>query len=63
MFVIDAHTHLGRGDEHYGQQALWDRRTHFLAEDMMRLMDEVGIDMAVAFGLGRPGFPQPIRMV
>ena len=63
MFVIDAHTHLGRGDEHYGQQALWDRRTHFLAEDMMRLMDEVGIDMAVAFGLGRPGFEDRVKPV
>jgi len=63
MFVFDAHTHLGRGDEHYGAQALWDRKTHFLADDMIRLMDECGIDMVVAFGLGRPVFEDRIKPV
>jgi predicted TIM-barrel fold metal-dependent hydrolase len=63
MLVIDAHIHLGRGDEHYGQQALWDRKTHFLAEDMLSLMDEVGIDKAVAFGLGRPVFEDRVKPV
>ncbi len=63
MLVIDAHTHLGRGDEHYGKQALWEHRTQFLAEDMKALMDEVGIDVAVAFGLGRPGYEDRVRPV
>jgi predicted TIM-barrel fold metal-dependent hydrolase len=63
MPVIDAHTHLGRGDEHYGKQAIWDRRTHFLADDMLRLMEEVGIDRVVAFGLGQPGFDDRVRPV
>jgi predicted TIM-barrel fold metal-dependent hydrolase len=63
MLVIDAHTHLGRGDEHYGKQALWDRRTHFLAGDMLRLMDEVGVDVVVAFGLGSPAFEDRVKPV
>jgi predicted TIM-barrel fold metal-dependent hydrolase len=63
MFIFDAHTHLGRGDEHYGAQTLWDRKTHFLAGDMIRLMDECGIDMVVAFGLGRPVFEDRIQPV
>ncbi|MGH2372289.1 MAG: amidohydrolase family protein [bacterium] len=63
MFVIDAHTHLGRGDEHYGKQALWESKTAFLAPDMKSLMDEVGIDMAVAFGLGRPGHEDRVKPV
>lgn len=63
MQVIDAHTHVGRGDEHYGQQALWDRKTHFLGEDMVRLLDEVGIERAVIFGLGRPGFEDRVKPV
>jgi uncharacterized protein len=53
MRIIDAHMHLGRGDEHYGKQALWDRKALFLADDMKALMDDVGIDHAVVFGLGR----------
>lgn len=63
MAIIDAHTHLGRGDESYGRQAIWGDRPAFLAEEMRALMDEVGIDRAVCFGMwyeGKEGRVRPV---
>jgi predicted TIM-barrel fold metal-dependent hydrolase len=63
MRIIDAHMHLGRGDEHYGKQALWDQKAQFLADDMKSLLDQVGIDHAVVFGLGRATEEDRVRPV
>jgi predicted TIM-barrel fold metal-dependent hydrolase len=47
--AIDAHTHMGRRKGPLGHGV-----SSFLAEDLIRNMDAIGIDRAVAFPLGAP---------
>ena len=49
MFAIDSHTHMGRRNTPLGHGV-----ASFLGEDLVRDMDELGLDKAVAFPLGAP---------
>ena len=47
LFAIDSHTHMGRRNTPLGHGI-----ASFLGEDLVRDMDELGLDKAVAFPLG-----------
>ena len=49
LFAIDSHTHMGRRNTPLGHGI-----ASFLGEDLVRDMDELGLDKAVAFPLGAP---------
>ena len=49
LFAIDSHTHMGRRNNPLGHGV-----ASFLGEDLVRDMDELGIDKAIAFPLGAP---------
>jgi predicted TIM-barrel fold metal-dependent hydrolase len=49
IFAIDAHSHLGRR-----KAALGHGVASFLGDDLVRNLDEAGLDCAVAFPLGAP---------
>src|SRR5262245_4032899 len=49
LFAIDSHTHMGRRSTPLGHGI-----ASFLGEDLVRDMDELGLDKAVAFPLGAP---------
>ena len=49
LFAVDSHTHMGRRNTPLGHGV-----ASFLGEDLVRNMDELGIDKAVAFPLGAP---------
>jgi hypothetical protein len=44
LFVIDSHTHMGRRNTPLGHGV-----ASFLGEDLVRDMDELGIDKVIAF--------------
>src|SRR5918999_5396039 len=48
-YAIDAHSHLGRRKTPLGHGV-----ASFLGEDLVRNLDEAGLDRAVAFPLGAP---------
>src|SRR6266481_1115818 len=49
LFAVDSHTHMGRRNTPLGHGV-----ASFLGDDLVRNMDELGIDKAVAFPLGAP---------
>ena len=49
VFALDAHTHIGRRATPLGHGV-----ASFLGEDLVRNMNEAGLDRAVAFPLGAP---------
>ena len=49
FYTIDAHSHLGRRKTPFGHGV-----ASFLGDDLVRNLDEAGLDCAVAFPLGAP---------